>query len=182
MVISPTSTAAAAIYSSLLRGETKPNIGDQKEICPLSMAVAQKIAHRIGSSGGAALIVDYGEDRASTDTLRGIRGHEFCSPLASPGQCDLTVDVDFAFIRRSVASHPNLKVSGPVTQSLLLQQLGIQDRLTHLLRHAKSKEEAEIIISGCRRLVEPDQMGTKYKALAIYHKDLPQPPGFVSAV
>jgi SAM-dependent MidA family methyltransferase len=34
------------------------------------------------------------------------------------------------------------------------------------------------LITAARRLVEPDQMGRLFKALALCHPDLPTPPGF----
>lgn len=44
------------------------------------------------------------------DTLRGIMNHRFVHPLHSPGAADLSVDVDFASLRRAALSEaPELR-------------------------------------------------------------------------
>lgn len=64
-------------------------IGDRIEVSPTGIALAQDIAKRISQFGGGALIIDYGHDRPSELSLRGIKSHEFVSVLREPGDVDL---------------------------------------------------------------------------------------------
>lgn len=81
-------------------------VGDTLEVCPAACALAQDIALALQKQGGAALFVDYGADFAAADSLRGIFEHAFCDVLHRPGEVDLSADVDFAAIRRSVECLP----------------------------------------------------------------------------
>ena len=40
------------------------------------MATAEALAQRLGRSGGAALLIDYGQDGPYKDSLMAIRGHK----------------------------------------------------------------------------------------------------------
>jgi len=46
----------------------------------------QEIAQILRAVGGAALVIDYGEDRAQADTLQAVGGHKFVDVLSNPGQ------------------------------------------------------------------------------------------------
>ena len=54
------------------------------------MAVCETIARRIASSGGAALLVDYGQAGPYGSSLTAIRRHAGVHPLSMPGTADLT--------------------------------------------------------------------------------------------
>ncbi len=56
--------------------------GDGLEMSPLSIAICEDIAKRVVRSGGAALLVDYGEDFTQEDSLRGFRRHGQVSILS----------------------------------------------------------------------------------------------------
>lgn len=64
-------------------------VGDRIEVSPMGIALAQDIAKRIAQHGGGALLIDYGHDRPSELSLRGIKNHEFVSVLREPGDVDL---------------------------------------------------------------------------------------------
>ncbi|CAI7740001.1 unnamed protein product, partial [Closterium sp. NIES-54] len=72
------------------------------EVCPIAVKIALQITERVARDGGAALIVDYGEDRLISDSLQAIRKHEFVNVLDAPGTADLSAYVDFAAIRQAV--------------------------------------------------------------------------------
>src|SRR5690606_3600985 len=60
------------------------------EIAPAATAIFADLAERLGASGGAALVIDYGYDGpAFGDTLQAVRRHAFDDPLAAPGEADL---------------------------------------------------------------------------------------------
>ncbi|CEG49218.1 nadh dehydrogenase [Plasmopara halstedii] len=153
-------------------------IGDKIEISPLSIALVQDIAKRISQSGGGALIVDYGYDHPSALSLRGIQNHKFVSVLREPGDVDLSIDVDFSTLRRFALAESKVKSSGPVGQGNFLKNMGIKLRLDMLLQNTESKKVQEDLISSYKRLVDPDQMGSVFKAMALTHIDLGQPVGF----
>ncbi|RLN52034.1 hypothetical protein BBJ29_008266 [Phytophthora kernoviae] len=153
-------------------------VGDKIEISPMSIALMQDMAKRISQSGGGALIVDYGYDHPSELSLRGIKDHKFVSVLREPGDVDLSIDVDFATLRRFATAEPKVKDSGPVGQGTFLKNMGIEHRLAMLLQNTESEEVQQDLFSSYERLVEPDQMGTIFKAMAITHEDIGQAVGF----
>ena len=123
-----------------------------------------------------ALLIDYGPtDTAPTDTLRAYKAGEQVHPLADPGGCDLTVDVDFVRLKR-LAEAAGLTVHGPVPQGQFLLSLGAEARLNRLTK--TQPEQAENLYEGVRKLVDPDEMGTRFKAICISAGGLPPPAGF----
>jgi SAM-dependent MidA family methyltransferase len=52
------------------------------EISPLALATCEDIALRVVACGGAALLVDYGEDFTQEDTLRAYLKHKQVSVLS----------------------------------------------------------------------------------------------------
>lgn len=63
--------------------------GDGLEICPLAISTVEGISQRVVATGGAALIIDYGEDFTQEDTLRGFYKHT---------QKDILSEVSFSFL------------------------------------------------------------------------------------
>ncbi|KAL8988614.1 MAG: hypothetical protein Q9177_002336 [Variospora cf. flavescens] len=190
-------------YKALL-----PTSGAVIEISPESRSYAAEFARRIGGSttanpsrssalppaphksepSGAALIVDYGpSSTVPTSSLRGIRSHQLVSPFTSPGEVDLSADVDFtALAEAALGASEKVEVHGPVEQADFLGQMGIHDRANQLIRALDKKggagsgadvsrssgvEERKTIIRGAvERLISrlPGRgMGTLYKVLAI---------------
>lgn len=155
--------------------ESSPALGSRLEVCPAGCALVQDIAQRVGAHGGGALIVDYGKDRASADSLRGIRDHEFVSPLTNPGNVDLSADVDFASLRAAVESLPqdksggeHLRVHGTVGQGEFLKNMGVETRLHALLTGGNlNQEQQEALFASYLRLTDPEEMGRIYRVMAI---------------
>ena len=128
----------------------------------------------------AMLIVDYGhETTALGDTLQAVRNHAHEHPLTSPGEADLSAQVDFAAIANA-ARKAGLTVDGPITQAEFLGRLGIVER-AHKLTAANPARAAEIEI-GVARLMAPDSMGTRFKVLGLRSPNLPTLPGFETTV
>lgn len=123
-----------------------------------------------------ALFIDYGPaDRAPADTLRAYREGRQVSPLEAPGLCDLTADVDFGRFAR-LAAAANLDVSGPTPQGMFLLGLGAQARLNQLIK--ANPDEAEAIYTAAQRLIDPKEMGERFKAICLSSAGLPKPAGF----
>ena len=136
-----------------------------------------EIAIRLRDEGGAALIVDYGYyPSQSADTLQAVRQHKPVSIVESPGEVDLTAHVNFHMIEVTAAGN-GAAVHGPVTQAQFLIALGIAAREAALIKNANPDQQAAIR-SGCRRLIEPAEMGSLFKVLALTRKGGPVPAGF----
>ena len=127
----------------------------------------------------AALFIDYGHMRSSLgETLQAIRNHSFEHPLTSPGEADLTTQVDFQeFAEKAVAT--GLAVDGPATQAEFLGALGIVQRASRLM--AANPRIAHEIEAGVARLISPTGMGTRFKAIGLRSASLPPLPGFPPA-
>lgn len=148
--------------------------GAVAETCPQGRDLAAAIGQRLNRVPGAALIVDYGHVRSGVgDTLQAVRHHKFHPVLDAPGTADLTAHVDFEAL--AGAAIP-ARAWGPVTQGDFLRRLGIQTRATLLAQAGGPKVEADLI-GQLRRLIDPGEMGTLFKVLALAHPALPLPPG-----
>ncbi len=123
------------------------------------------------------MIIDYGPAVSGPgDTLQAVRAQQKVDVLAEPGLADLTTHVDFSALAaaaRAAGAVPH----GPVPQGAWLRRLGIMARAAALLRGA-SPAQGHAIEAALRRLIEPDEMGTLFKVLAIVNPSLPTPPGF----
>lgn len=123
-----------------------------------------------------ALFIDYGpDDKAPGDTLRAYRQGRQVSPLEAPGVCDLTVDVDFGRLAR-LAAAAGLDVAGPAPQGLFLLGLGAQARLNQLV--AADADHADTVYEAARKLIDPNEMGARFKAICLSSQGLAMPAGF----
>lgn len=145
--------------------------------------LVEMIAGPSGAGPVAALLVDYGHlESGYGDTLQAARNHAFEHPLTSPGEADLTAQVDFAAFAALVAEHSAspgvapLVVDGPVTQAEFLGALGIMERTSRLM--AANPARAGEIEVGVARLMAVPGMGSRFKAIGIRSPDLPPLPGF----
>ncbi|CDS41452.1 protein midA mitochondrial [Echinococcus multilocularis] len=164
-VTSPSSTIAASTYLPLAGDLSNKNY---VEICPEAGAILQKIASRIATDGGSALISDYGHLGECGDTLRAFKDHKLHDPLKDPGQADITADVDFAFLRRSVeATKEPVIFHGPVSQAYFLVHMGIPLRLKVLVERTTSEEDKKGLIAATEMLIGSNQMGKRFKFMAL---------------
>ncbi|KAJ3124594.1 hypothetical protein HK098_000990 [Nowakowskiella sp. JEL0407] len=180
-------------------------VGDTIEISPDTFTVSQKIAEKIEVDGGAALVIDYGDDEIGTDTLRAIKKQVVSGEIfEEPGTSDLSSDVDFGLIRFGCAGKA-VTLSGPITQQSFLKQLGIVQRKEVLkqstlenptLTETEKFQLIENLESGCARLIDTSPtrtsvsessnaiapgfggMGSLYKVATITRTQDPVPFGF----
>ncbi|MFZ2007953.1 MAG: SAM-dependent methyltransferase [Stellaceae bacterium] len=147
------------------------------ELCPAAASLAAALAERLSRGPGAALFVDYGYVEASgQSTLSAIGGHRAAAILDAPGMADLSAHVDFAAVA-AAARAGGAAVYGPTPQGAFLTALGAELRLQMLLRRAAPDQRAALE-SGLRRLIDPAEMGTLFKVLAIASPGMPAPAGF----
>ena len=148
--------------------------GQIVEISPGTEAIAATLGARISHQGGVALVIDYGDWRSRGDTFQAISKHQKVSPLSRPGDADLTAHVDFEALAK--AARPAL-ASKLIPQGVLLERLGITPR-ANALAQKLSGPALSSHIAAHRRLTHPDEMGTLFKAIALYQPGTPCPPGF----
>lgn len=123
-----------------------------------------------------AVFIDYGTiDPAPQDTLRAFQNGAQINPLAAPGESDLTVDVDFGRLKRLAERH-GLSVFGPIDQGSWLLSLGAEKRLNQLAQSAN--DGGQSLYEGVKRLVDPAEMGSSFKVIALSNIDSLSPAGF----
>lgn len=148
------------------------------ETSPETADMMYQLCSRIATQGGALLIIDYGYSLPGLgSTLQALKAHRHADPFENPGEHDLTAHVNFLELA-NIARMRNLRVSGPVEQGGWLKALGIDARADML--SVASPERAEEIKAMRDRLVEPIQMGTLFKVLAVSSSDWPAPEGFAA--
>jgi NADH dehydrogenase [ubiquinone] 1 alpha subcomplex assembly factor 7 len=172
-VLAPSVAARTLVPASL-----EPSDPDSVfEVSPSAISIAHALGKRLAQRRGAALIVDYGHIESATgDTLQALRRHRFHDPLDEPGTADITAHVDFAALGRA-ATEGGAIVHGPVPQGTFLESLGIAARATALLAGATPEQSREVATAH-RRLVDPAEMGTLFKVMAVTSPEMPPPPGF----
>jgi NADH dehydrogenase [ubiquinone] 1 alpha subcomplex assembly factor 7 len=200
LILAKASTPTSLVLpeTSLRYRRLKSQPGSSIEISPESYRYVQDFARRIGggksspggqqrgpTSGntrrakvarpsqapGAALIIDYGpSSTVPVNTLRGIRAHRRVSPFVSPGEVDISADVDFtALAEAAINASDGVEVYGPVEQGVWLTQMGIRERAQLLFTTVKDEAKKKEMELGWKRLIDggPAGMGRIYKTLAI---------------
>jgi NADH dehydrogenase [ubiquinone] 1 alpha subcomplex assembly factor 7 len=148
--------------------------GSQIEITPGLATITTNIAARFATSPGRALFIDYGGDGLG-DTFQALSNHTKVSPLEAPGEADLTAHVNFIALTKH-GKDAGLTVAGPVPQGVWLKGLGIETRARAVI---SANPEREIVTAGeLARLIEHDQMGNLFQAIALSSSDLPPAAGF----
>lgn len=151
--------------------------GQIAEVSPAALSTMSEIARRVTVAPGGALIIDYGPAETTLGpTLQAIRAHRHHDPLSEPGSADLSAHVDFQSLA-AVACNGKADLYGPVPQGVFLAHLGIEQRAERLARNASS-EVAAAVGAALRRLTDPEEMGSLFKALALVSPGSPSPPGF----
>jgi NADH dehydrogenase [ubiquinone] 1 alpha subcomplex assembly factor 7 len=148
--------------------------GAQAEICEAARAIAAAIGTRLRRQGGWALIVDYGDERAGRSaSVQAVRGHRGVRILERPGETDLSAHVDFA----ALAQATGMPTFGPVAQGEFLRRIGALQRAAALKVRAGEAERVAID-AALARLIEPRQMGTLFRVMAVGDNRSAAPAGF----
>ncbi len=171
----PESPAASVLIPAIHRDRVPP--GTVVEICPAGLAIAAGLGARFVRHPGAALFIDYGYyPSAPGSTLGAVYRHRGVPALAAPGTADLSAHVDFAaFIDAARAG--GATTYGPVSQRRLLTTLGAARR-TAVLRARATSRQRQALDEGAKRLLDPNEMGTLFQAIAVTSPGIPPPPGF----
>ena len=162
--------------------ELAPSVTDAAEgaiaeICPEGRRLAGVLGRRLAAAPGAALIIDYGYSRsAAGDSLQALKQHRFHPVLDDLGDADITAHVDFEAL--ALAAMP-ARSWGPVGQGEFLRRLGIEARAAKLTE-GKRPEVVADLVGRMHRLIDPGEMGTLFKVMALAHPALLPPPGLES--
>ncbi len=140
-------------------------IGDTLEYSEEAISIFSNICNHLIQCDGILLVVDYGNISGIGDTLQAVNKHKFKSVLEKPGQSDLSSHVNFKLLKE-IAVKKNLYVSPVREQRNFLLELGIKERLKSLTKNVSSSV-AETVNSEVKRLIDPDEMGSLFKVIAI---------------
>ncbi|KAF5359488.1 hypothetical protein D9756_003275 [Leucocoprinus leucothites] len=177
-VLSPTPTAASTLLGlSSPRFHNLPN-GSFIEVSPAAFKIARQVGQLVSgidepgplakrdvvsssqleSVGGCGLIIDYGGDKA-------FKQHKIVDVFHRPGECDLTANVDFAYLKEAMSDL--VTPHGPITQQSFLERMGISLRVDALARSAGSEARKSAIRDSVKRLTDRLGMGKEYKVLGL---------------
>ncbi|CAO5680698.1 MAG: hypothetical protein HEEMFOPI_01544 [Holosporales bacterium] len=143
------------------------NMNDDKNLiedCPAYEDVISAMNRHLEMTEGGILIVDYGdfEKNRYGDTLQAIKNHHYASIFDTPGETDISHQVNFRKLSHLLSSRLNQSVI--YTQGEFLQLLGIEKRMQTLLTQATPAQKMQVL-SACARLISPQHMGTIFKVL-----------------
>ena len=148
------------------------------EYCLLAVTYAKKMAHHLREYGGACLIIDYGLDGQSGDSLQAVANHQPVDVFYKPGNADISHWVDFSAIRRAT-EEVGARLIGPITQGEFLRNIGIFQRSEALAKLAALKTRRGLF-AAVDRLVSYQQMGSAFKVALMLPPGTGLPPGFTS--
>lgn len=152
---------------------TETQDGDIVELCPSAGPIMAHLGGLIERCGGVAIIFDYGDWRAVSDTLQAIKNHEFSDPFIDIGASDITAHVDFhALVNVSPSRHTTM-----TPQGVWLERMGITAR-AQILAQSLIGDALENHIRAHRRLTHPEEMGKLFKTIALYPSTHSCPVGF----
>nr|ODN93190.1 hypothetical protein L203_00459 [Cryptococcus depauperatus CBS 7841] len=165
LTLSPSATTLSSLLPCTSPRFASLPTGSRIEVSQDSFKIMLQLGNLINQGvGGCGLVVDYGADRAFADSFRAFKKHEIVGVFDSPGECDLTANVDFAYLRESLAG--TATPLGPISQAQFLLSLGLQPRLRKLLESAPPSRR-EHIEKGAKRLIDTLGMGSQYQILGI---------------
>ena len=156
--------------TAITGGFAKPDFdvppGGVVEISEQQAIFGRELGLLMKAATGAALLIDYGRARPEAgDTLQALYRHRKVDPLADPGAADLTQWADFPLVMEA-AVRTGADVTGCLAQGDFLRRLGIEARAQAL--KAGRPSAAAAIDRQVHRLTADDQMGTLFKAAAIF--------------
>ncbi|MBF0422271.1 MAG: SAM-dependent methyltransferase [Magnetococcales bacterium] len=123
---------------------------------------------------GLVLMIDYGfparkyytPERHEGTLVGHFRHQRVNDPLQHPGAMDLTAHVDFSAMARA-GQEVGLEVSGYTSQGWFLMGLGLLERLQSLVHRQQNQGLGKEIRQSALRLVLPEEMGERFKTLAL---------------
>lgn len=152
------------------------SLGTVFEYSAAATSYMKLLARLVGDNNGVILVIDYGRNGAVGESFQAIKHHQPVDPLQLVGECDTTAWVDFAALAYE-AIQQNMLVWGPIKQSVWLERMGFNLRMTNLLKKA-DLQEAEMLKRAADRLLSPKQMGEIFKVATFSQYSGFYPAGF----
>ena len=175
----PLSAAEVAIWHLPPAIDTPQNDGSIAEYCAMTADYGSRLAQHLASYGGACLIIDYGRDGPSGDSLQAVANHQPVDVFHQPGEADLSHWVDFSTLRRAALA-AGARLVGPVTQGDFLRAIGIAQR-TETVAQLADAETRRGLFAAVDRLVSSQHMGSAFKVALMLPAGTGLPPGFATA-
>jgi NADH dehydrogenase [ubiquinone] 1 alpha subcomplex assembly factor 7 len=119
------------------------------------MVVVEQLAQRVAKHSGAALLIDYGQNKPYTNSLTAIRNHEGVNPLSQPGTADVSAWVDFAAMRVAAEEASGATATAP-TSSTITNDSGSRSST----RSDEASSFAEAAAGGEAAALGPDEGST----------------------
>ncbi|TFK28144.1 DUF185-domain-containing protein [Coprinopsis marcescibilis] len=179
-VLAPLPSAVSTLLGNSSQRFRNLPVGSTIEVTPASFRIAHQIGRLLSDEdplsqtaetggdkgvGGCGLIIDYGGDHAYEDSFRAFKDHEIVDVFHRPGDCDLTANVDFAYLKEAMTG---LVTSyGPIPQADFLDRMGLRVRAEALARSAASEERRKVIHDAVKRLADRNAMGNQYQILGV---------------
>jgi len=124
-------------------------VGDTFEVCPSAVDFTKDLANLIELTRGAALVVDYGEDHAFSNSFRGIQNHKLIKDWPTifneVGRLDLTSYVNFNQVSQVAQMNKKVVSNGPMPQGQFLESMGILVRMQALQQKTAEKKERDLL-------------------------------------
>lgn len=147
-------------------------IGDRIEVQPKSSILMNSFSELISKVDGGILVVDYGENHAFSDSIRGICHHkyieDFSQLLEIPGEADISAYVNFLALAEVSEEVEGVEAFPLINQGDFLQYMGIEQRL-EVLKQSDGVDAREME-SRVKRLVDYEEMGQVYKFMYVGNK------------
>ncbi|EIW84246.1 DUF185-domain-containing protein [Coniophora puteana RWD-64-598 SS2] len=164
-VLSPQPTASSQLLAAFSPRFAELPVGTRIEVSAASAKAAHTIGELLTPGGGAGLVVDYGKEHVLGDSLRAFKEHRQVDIFTSPGECDITADVDFALLKESFKD--SATTHGTLSQGNYLRRMGIDLRTRVLMQSAKSDDRRRAIETASKRLIDPLGMGEQYRIMGV---------------
>lgn len=146
----------------------KAKNGDIFEYSEYSDLLITQICKKINKNNGALIIIDYAKTNEDLNgAITAIFKHKIVDLFYKPGLTDISVKPDFDFYKE-IAIKENCKIIGPIKQGFFLQKLGINERISQLIKYNPNLEES--LYKQKKRLTSIKEMGDLFKVLIITNK------------
>lgn len=136
-----------------------------QEYQPDTIDILAKVYTHLNRCGGAGLVIDYGYWEGQGNSVQAVYKHQKVDVLKHPGKADISVHVNFK--NMALYSQKYDLCYSYQTQSQFLKDFGIQLRLKQLYPSLPPRQ-AEVLLQGVKRLIDPAEMGHVFKVLQIW--------------
>jgi len=146
------------------------SVGDTIEYPLEALKFLKQISKKINEFDGGLLTIDYGYTlKKNQNTLQAVKKHNYLDIFFKPGHSDITSHINFKLFSKSL-SEDNLAVKKITTQSEFLKKVGILERADILSKKMTFKEKANMFYR-LKRLIDPKEMGERFKVIFAQKKD-----------